>query len=68
MAHDLRLTERENDAAVLLAYGHTNREVARRLGVSIRTIENERAHVMHKLGIRRRSELVRWALQRDLLR
>ena len=62
------LTEREHAAAVLLAYGHTNREVARRLGVSVRTAEGERARLMRKLGFERRSELVRWALERDLLR
>lgn len=64
---EAQLTEREHAAAVLLAYGHTNREVARRLGVSVRTVEGERARVMRKLGFERRSELVRWALERDLL-
>lgn len=63
-----QLTEREHKAAVLLAYGHTNRDVARELEVSIRTAEAERAHLMHKLGLSRRSELVQWALERGLLR
>ena len=62
------LTARERKAAVLLAYGHTNSEVARELHVSIRTAEAERAHVMRKLGFTRRTELVRWALERGLLR
>ncbi len=62
------LTKRERRAAILLAYGHTNRDVARELEVSIRTAESERAHLMRKLGLRRRSELVQWALERGLLR
>jgi DNA-binding CsgD family transcriptional regulator len=65
---DELLSERERKAAVLLAYGHTNREVARELDVSVRTAEAERAHLMRKLGLSRRSELVQWALERGLLR
>ena len=65
---DKSLTTRERKAALLLAYGHTNREVARTLGVSIRTAEAERAHLMRKLRLERRSELVRWAVERGLLR
>lgn len=61
------LTERERETAVLLAYGHTNRDVAAALHVSVRTAESERAHVMRKLGLERRAELVRWALERGLL-
>jgi DNA-binding CsgD family transcriptional regulator len=67
MSDDL-LTARERTTAVLLAYGHTNRDVASELSVSIRTAEAERARVMRKLGIVRRVELVRWALERGLLR
>jgi DNA-binding NarL/FixJ family response regulator len=63
-----QLTEREETAAVLLAYGYTNRDVARELRVSLRTAEAERAHLMRKLGFGRRTELVRWALERGLLR
>lgn len=65
---DDQLTEREAAAALLLAYGYTNRDVARELKMSIRTAESERAHLMRKLGFNRRTELVRWALERGLLR
>lgn len=65
---DDTLTERERAAATLLAYGHTNRDVARELHVSVRTAEGERARLMRKLGFERRSQLVRWALERGLLR
>jgi two-component system, NarL family, response regulator NreC len=65
---DEPLTERERTTAVLLAYGHTNRDVARKLHVSVRTAEAERARVMRKLGVARRADIVRWALERGLLR
>lgn len=61
------LTERERAAAILLAYGHTNRDIAHELHVSVRTVEGERARLMRKLGFERRSELVRWALELGLL-
>jgi DNA-binding CsgD family transcriptional regulator len=65
---DVELTERERAAAVMLAYGHTNGDVARELHVSLRTAEGERSRLMRKLGFQRRSQLVRWALERGLLR
>lgn len=64
---DPELTERQRAAAILIARGHTNRDVARELRVSLRTVEGERSRLMRKLGFERRSELVRWALQRGLL-
>lgn len=68
MVDEQQLSERERVAAVLIAYGNTNQDVARELGVSVRTVESERAQIMRKLGFKRRFELVRWALQRGLLR
>jgi two-component system response regulator NreC len=68
MLDESQLTERERVTAVMLAYGHTNRDVARQLCVSIRTVEGERARIMRKLGFRSRAELVRWALEHDFLR
>jgi DNA-binding CsgD family transcriptional regulator len=62
------LTERERTTALLLAYGHTNRDIAQKLQVSVRTAEAERARLMRKLGIARRADIVRWALERGLLR
>ena len=61
------LTERQRAAAILIARGHTNRDVARQLQVSLRTIEGERSRLMRKLGFDRRSQLVHWAVQRGLL-
>jgi DNA-binding CsgD family transcriptional regulator len=68
MVDEQQLSERERVAAVLIAYGNTNQDVARELGVSVRTVESERAQIMRKLGFKRRFELVRWALERGLLR
>jgi DNA-binding NarL/FixJ family response regulator len=64
---DSELTERQRAAAILIARGHTNRDVARELRVSLRTAEGERSQLMRKLGLQRRSDLVRWVLQRGLL-
>lgn len=63
----LRLTPREHEVAVLLAYGYTNHEIADRLEISIRTAEMHRANAMRKLGARTRAEVVRWALDLGLL-
>ena len=64
---DDALTEREQRAATLIARGFRNADVADELGVSLRTIEADRARLMQKLGVSRRAELVRWALERGLL-
>jgi two-component system, NarL family, response regulator NreC len=61
------LTTRERDVVRLIALGHTNAEAADRLSVSVRTIEKHRARIQRRLGLSRRTELVRWALERDLL-
>jgi two-component system response regulator NreC len=62
------LTEREIEVLRLLALGHTNPEIAARLQLSVRTVEAHRAHLQHKLSRPSRAELVRYALQRGLLR
>jgi two-component system response regulator NreC len=61
------LTVRERDIVRLLALGHTNREIADRLVLSVRTIETHRARIQRRLGVGSRAELVRWALERGLL-
>jgi DNA-binding CsgD family transcriptional regulator len=53
--------------ATLLAYGHTNTEIADRLTISIRTAEMHRANAMRKLAARSRSDVVRWALDHNIL-
>jgi two-component system response regulator NreC len=56
------LTEREVEVLRLIALGHTNTEIARRLFLSVRTIESHRAHIQHKIRGTSRAELVRYAL------
>ena len=51
----------------LIALGHTNSEIAEQLYLSVRTVETHRAHIQQKLGLSTRAELVRYALDHDLL-
>jgi len=51
----------------LLALGHTNQEIAKMLYISVRTAETHRAHIMQKLRLSTRAELVRYALAHGLL-
>ncbi len=61
------LTPRERQVATLLAYGHTNAEIAERPTISIRTAEMHRANAMRKLSASTRADVVRWALENGLL-
>jgi DNA-binding NarL/FixJ family response regulator len=61
------LSERENEVLRLLALGHTNQEIAKMLYISVRTAETHRAHIMQKLRLETRAELVRFALAQGLL-
>jgi len=61
------LTERELDVLRLIALGHTNTEIAAQLYLSVRTVETHRAHIQQKLGMSSRAELVRYALDNDLI-
>ena len=61
------LSEREREVLHLLALGHTNQEIAEELYISVRTAESHRAHIMQKLRLATRAELVRYALSHGLL-
>jgi two-component system, NarL family, response regulator NreC len=61
------LTERELDVLRLIALGHTNAEIAEQLFLSTRTVETHRAHIQRKLGRNTRAELVRYALEHNLM-
>src|SRR5207237_4194451 len=56
------LSEREREVLRLLALGHTNQEIAKMLNISVRTAETHRAHIMQKLRISTRAELVAYEL------
>jgi DNA-binding NarL/FixJ family response regulator len=61
------LSEREREVLRLLALGHTNQEIATQLFISVRTAETHRAHIMQKLQLSTRAELVRHAIAQRLL-
>ncbi len=61
------LTPREEEVVKLAAEAHTNREIGELLHLSEKTVENHRSNAMRKLGMRDRTELVRYAIRRGLI-
>ena len=61
------LSDREREVLRLLALGHTNQEISAQLFISVRTAETHRAHIMQKLRLTSRAELVRYALDQGVL-
>jgi two-component system response regulator NreC len=61
------LTEREIEILRLIALGHTNTEIAEQLFLSVRTVESHRARIQQKTSLATRAELVRYALDHDLV-
>jgi two-component system response regulator NreC len=61
------LTERERQILRLIALGYTNQEIAGQLFLSVRTIEAHRRHILDKLRLTSRAELVRYALERRIV-
>jgi DNA-binding NarL/FixJ family response regulator len=61
------LSEREADVVRLIASGHSNKEIAAQLGLSVKTVETYKGRSLEKLGVSSRADLVRYALQRGWL-
>jgi two-component system response regulator NreC len=61
------LSERERDVLRLIALGYTNQEIAKQLYLSVRTIEAHRRHILNKLRLETRADLVRYALEHRLV-
>lgn len=61
------LTDREREVLTLIAEGLTNQEIAGRLFISIKTVQTHRAHIMEKLNLHDRTELVRYAIRKGLI-
>jgi DNA-binding NarL/FixJ family response regulator len=61
------LTDREKEILKLVAEGHSNKEVAEMLGISVKTAMSHREHVMNKLDLHNRTDLVRFALEKGVL-
>ena len=64
---DDRLTPRELEVVKLIAEAFTNRQIAKTLNLSEKTVESHRANVLSKLEMRDRVELVRYAIRRGLV-
>ncbi|HOK44961.1 MAG TPA: response regulator transcription factor [Bryobacteraceae bacterium] len=63
-----RLTQREKQILQLIAEGHSNREIAAMLNLSVNTVAVHRANLMDALGIHRTAELVLYAVRKGLVR
>jgi DNA-binding NarL/FixJ family response regulator len=61
------LTDRELEVLTLVAEGLTNRQIALKLNISIKTVQTHRANLMDKLNLHDRTELVRYAIRRGLI-
>jgi DNA-binding NarL/FixJ family response regulator len=61
------LTDRELEVLTLVAEGMTNRQIALKLNISIKTVQTHRANLMDKLNLHDRTELVRYAIRRGLI-
>jgi DNA-binding NarL/FixJ family response regulator len=60
------LTQRESEILRLVARGHTDNEIGAQLYLSPRTVQNHLTRIREKTGLRRRSELTRWAVEHAL--
>jgi len=61
------LTPREEEVVKLIAEGHSSKEIAELLTISLKTVERHRANVLSKLGMRDRTELTRYAIRAGLI-
>jgi DNA-binding NarL/FixJ family response regulator len=63
----MELTERENETLRLIAFGYSNKEIANRLDLSVKTVEAHKANAMRKLGISNRIDIVKYAILQNWL-
>ena len=62
-----QLSEREKEVLSLVAWGYSNKEAADKLNVSVKTVETYRVRIAEKLGLRSRTQLVKYALRQGWL-
>lgn len=62
-----KLTPREREVLQLIAEGHTSREIARLLDLSIKTVQAHRTSLMQKLDLHDRGELIKYAIQKKII-
>ncbi len=65
--NDNGLTAREREVLTRIAEGDTNRAIANRLGISVRTVERHCENIMHKLNLHTRTALVKYAIRNHLI-
>ncbi|HKX17929.1 MAG TPA: response regulator transcription factor [bacterium] len=61
------LTVREKEILTLIAHGATNQEIAKQLFISVKTVQTHRAHILEKLELHDRTQLVRYAIRKGLI-
>ena len=61
------LSERETEVLTLTAWGHSNKEIASRLDISVKTVETYKARLLEKLQLTSRTEIVRYAVRHGWL-
>lgn len=61
------LTDREREILQLIAEGHSSKQIGDMLNISLRTVQNHRAHLMQKLGIHDRGDLIKYAIQKGII-
>ncbi|HZF25523.1 MAG TPA: response regulator transcription factor, partial [Steroidobacteraceae bacterium] len=62
-----KLSPRERQIVQLLAEGRTNKDIARRLGITVKTAEKHRNNIMNKMGFRSLADLVRYAVRNRIV-
>jgi two-component system response regulator NreC len=62
-----RLTAREGEILLLIGEGHSDKEIARQLGISSHTVQSHRWNIMEKLNLHNRAELIKYAIRRGLI-
>lgn len=67
MSEKRALTKREKEIVSLVAEGYKNREVAEKLGISVKTVETHRANIMNKLALRNLAQLIHYAIRTGMV-
>jgi DNA-binding NarL/FixJ family response regulator len=66
-SHSGELSEREKEVLIMLAWGYSNKEIAGRLNLSVKTVETYKLRIGEKLALRSRTEMVQYALRQGWL-
>jgi DNA-binding NarL/FixJ family response regulator len=66
-ASEGQLSERESQVLRLIAWGHSNKEIGWKLGISVKTVDTYKLRLMEKLDLRSRTDIIRYALRQGWL-